>query len=173
MSICIVEKGLIQPAFVVHFRPNRVSFINQQINNEPVVSFFPCRIYSLSAMYNSILRVTFPGCQYNELHFFLSAVTNSDWAALWAGAGHNCASAPHKAPLFQAGGYTRTELSLLDHSCKARMNGTHFILESSLNKCGTRTAYILNKIVYFNSVSILQRGSTFCTAHCSSTRKPL
>uniref|UniRef100_A0A8C3R9U3 Transforming growth factor beta receptor 3 n=1 Tax=Cyanoderma ruficeps TaxID=181631 RepID=A0A8C3R9U3_9PASS len=54
----------------------------------------------------------------------------------------------------QAGGYTRTELSLLDHSCKARMNGTHFILESSLNKCGTRTAYVLNKIVYFNSIVI-------------------
>ncbi|XP_065512136.1 transforming growth factor beta receptor type 3 [Caloenas nicobarica] len=54
----------------------------------------------------------------------------------------------------QASGYTRTELSLLDHSCKARMNGTHFILESLLNKCGTRTAYILNKIVYFNSIVI-------------------
>ncbi|RMC08498.1 hypothetical protein DUI87_14743 [Hirundo rustica rustica] len=54
----------------------------------------------------------------------------------------------------QAGGYTRTELSLLDHSCKARTNGTHFILESALNKCGTRTAYVLNKIVYFNSIVI-------------------
>ncbi|RLW05863.1 hypothetical protein DV515_00004918, partial [Chloebia gouldiae] len=54
----------------------------------------------------------------------------------------------------QAGGYARTELSLLDHSCKARMNGTHFILESSLNKCGTRTAYVLNQIVYFNSIVI-------------------
>ncbi|XP_030350167.1 transforming growth factor beta receptor type 3 isoform X3 [Strigops habroptila] len=54
----------------------------------------------------------------------------------------------------QANGYTRTELSLLDHSCKARMNGTHFILESLLNKCGTRTAHILNKIVYFNSIVI-------------------
>ncbi|XP_005422180.2 transforming growth factor beta receptor type 3 [Geospiza fortis] len=32
--------------------------------------------------------------------------------------------------------------------------GTHFILESSLNKCGTRTAYIFNKIVYFNSIVI-------------------
>uniref|UniRef100_U3J3N4 Transforming growth factor beta receptor 3 n=2 Tax=Anas platyrhynchos TaxID=8839 RepID=U3J3N4_ANAPP len=57
----------------------------------------------------------------------------------------------------QASGYTRTELSLLDHSCKARMNGTHFILESLPNKCGTRTAYILDKIVYFNSFN--------CTLH--------
>ncbi|KAM8805643.1 transforming growth factor beta receptor type 3 [Eudromia elegans] len=54
----------------------------------------------------------------------------------------------------QANGYTRTELSLLDPSCKARMNGTHFILESLPNKCGTRTAYILDKIVYFNSIVI-------------------
>ncbi|XP_021259763.1 transforming growth factor beta receptor type 3 [Numida meleagris] len=54
----------------------------------------------------------------------------------------------------QASGYTRTELSLLDHSCKARMNGTHFILESLPNKCGTRTSYILDKIVYFNSIVI-------------------
>ncbi|XP_013816829.2 transforming growth factor beta receptor type 3 isoform X2 [Apteryx mantelli] len=54
----------------------------------------------------------------------------------------------------QANGYTRTELSLLDHSCKAKMNGTHFILESLPNKCGTRTAYILDKIVYFNSIVI-------------------
>lgn len=44
--------------------------------------FFPCYIYSLSAMYNSILRVTFPGHHHNELHFLLSAVTNSGWTAL-------------------------------------------------------------------------------------------
>lgn len=100
--------------------------------------------------------------------------SHKQWlSCTWAGAEHSCAAAPHKAPLFQAGGYARTELSLLDHSCKARMNGTHFILESSLNKCGTRTAYSLNKIVYFNSVSISQRGFTICTAHRSSTRKPL
>lgn len=90
-----------------------------------------------------------------------------------AGAQHCAAPAPDKAPFFQAGGHARTELSLLDPSCKARMNGTHFILESSLHQCGTRTAYILNKIVYFNSVSVLQRGSTLCAAHRSSTRKPL
>jgi len=72
-----VEKSLIQTAFLAQFRPNRVSVTNGQINNEPVVFFVPCYIYCLSVMYNSILRVTFPGCWYNELHFLLSAVMNS------------------------------------------------------------------------------------------------
>uniref|UniRef100_A0A8C3HQZ5 Transforming growth factor beta receptor 3 n=1 Tax=Chrysemys picta bellii TaxID=8478 RepID=A0A8C3HQZ5_CHRPI len=55
----------------------------------------------------------------------------------------------------QANGYTGTELSLLDPACKAKMNGTHFILESSLHSCGTQQIdYALDNIVYFNSIVI-------------------
>lgn len=55
-----------------------------------------------------------------------------------------------------------TELSLLDPSCKAKMNGTHFILESALHSCGTRQiVYPLDNIVYLNSVSIIQGGVCF------------
>uniref|UniRef100_A0A8D0GDE8 Transforming growth factor beta receptor 3 n=1 Tax=Sphenodon punctatus TaxID=8508 RepID=A0A8D0GDE8_SPHPU len=55
----------------------------------------------------------------------------------------------------QANGYTGTQLSLLDPLCKAKMNGTHFILESSLHDCGTRQIiYSLDNVVYFNSIVI-------------------
>ncbi|XP_006275134.1 transforming growth factor beta receptor type 3 isoform X2 [Alligator mississippiensis] len=55
----------------------------------------------------------------------------------------------------QANGYMETELSLLDPSCKAKMNGTHFILESALHSCGTRQiVYPLDNIVYLNSIVI-------------------
>ncbi|XP_067394591.1 transforming growth factor beta receptor type 3 isoform X3 [Emydura macquarii macquarii] len=55
----------------------------------------------------------------------------------------------------QASGYTGTELSLLDPACKAKMNGTHFILESSLHSCGTQQIdYALDNVVYFNSIVI-------------------
>ncbi|XP_074858334.1 transforming growth factor beta receptor type 3 isoform X2 [Carettochelys insculpta] len=54
----------------------------------------------------------------------------------------------------QANGFIGTELSLLDPACKAKMNGTHFILESSLHSCGTRKGYASNNIVYFNSIVI-------------------
>ncbi|XP_075792638.1 transforming growth factor beta receptor type 3 isoform X2 [Pelodiscus sinensis] len=54
----------------------------------------------------------------------------------------------------QANGYMGRELSLLDPACKAKMNGTHFILESSLQSCGTQKGYALDNIVYFNSIVI-------------------
>uniref|UniRef100_A0A8C8S1E7 Transforming growth factor beta receptor 3 n=1 Tax=Pelusios castaneus TaxID=367368 RepID=A0A8C8S1E7_9SAUR len=55
----------------------------------------------------------------------------------------------------QANGYMGTELSLLDPACKAKMNGTHFILESSLHSCGTQQrGYAVDNIVYFNSIII-------------------
>ncbi|XP_015356379.1 transforming growth factor beta receptor type 3 [Marmota marmota marmota] len=56
---------------------------------------------------------------------------------------------------FQANGYSGMELTLRDSSCKAKMNDTHFILESPLNGCGTwhrRSAP--DGVVYFNSVVI-------------------
>jgi hypothetical protein len=49
------------------------------------------------------------------------------------------------------------ELTLLDPSCKAKMNGTHFILESPLNGCGTQQQQSApDGVVYYNSVSVLQ-----------------
>lgn len=56
---------------------------------------------------------------------------------------------------FQANSHSGVELTLLDPTCKARMNSTHFILESPLNGCGTqhRTA-APNGVVYYNSIVI-------------------
>lgn len=55
----------------------------------------------------------------------------------------------------EASGYIGTQLSLLDPSCKARANRTHFILESSLQDCGTRRiSSPLDSIVYLNSIVI-------------------
>ncbi|KAL8178332.1 UNVERIFIED_CONTAM: Transforming growth factor beta receptor type 3 [Gekko kuhli] len=55
----------------------------------------------------------------------------------------------------EASGYIGTQLSLSDPTCKAKMNRTHFILESSLQECGTRQiAYTLDNIVYLNSIVI-------------------
>lgn len=59
--------------------------------------------------------------------------------------------------LFQSNSYSGMELTLLDPNCKAKMNGTHFILESPLNGCGTRHRRSApDGVVYFNSVSVLQ-----------------
>ncbi|MBZ3870695.1 Transforming growth factor beta receptor type 3, partial [Sciurus carolinensis] len=56
---------------------------------------------------------------------------------------------------FQANGYSGMELTLLDPSCKAKMNGTHFILESPLNGCGTRHRRSApDGVVYYNSIVI-------------------
>ncbi|XP_053447967.1 transforming growth factor beta receptor type 3 [Nycticebus coucang] len=56
---------------------------------------------------------------------------------------------------FQASGYSGMELTLLDPTCKARMNGTHFILESPLNGCGTRHGRSApDGVVYYNSIVI-------------------
>ncbi|XP_069335291.1 transforming growth factor beta receptor type 3 [Eulemur rufifrons] len=56
---------------------------------------------------------------------------------------------------FQANGYPGMELTLLDPACKARMNGTHFVLESPLNGCGTRHRRSApDGVVYYNSVVI-------------------
>ncbi|KAB0393677.1 hypothetical protein E2I00_008797 [Balaenoptera physalus] len=57
--------------------------------------------------------------------------------------------------LFQASGYSGVELTLLDPTCKAKMNGTHFILESPLNGCGTRHRRSAPYgVVYYNSIVI-------------------
>ncbi|EHA99994.1 TGF-beta receptor type III [Heterocephalus glaber] len=57
---------------------------------------------------------------------------------------------------FQTNGYSGMELTLLDPSCKAKMNGTHFILESPLNGCGTRRRRqsASRGVVYYNSIVI-------------------
>ncbi|XP_066898844.1 transforming growth factor beta receptor type 3 isoform X4 [Kogia breviceps] len=56
---------------------------------------------------------------------------------------------------FQARGYSGMELTLLDPTCKAKMNGTHFILESPLNGCGTRHRRSAPYgVVYYNSIVI-------------------
>lgn len=58
--------------------------------------------------------------------------------------------------LFQSNSYSGMELTLLDPNCKAKTNGTHFILESPLNGCGTRHRRSApDGVVYFNSVSVL------------------
>ncbi|XP_040264347.1 transforming growth factor beta receptor type 3 isoform X1 [Bufo bufo] len=54
----------------------------------------------------------------------------------------------------QAYGYVREELSLLDPLCRARENGTHFILESSLTECETQHIIDDSNIVYFNTIVI-------------------
>nr|XP_033772662.1 transforming growth factor beta receptor type 3 isoform X2 [Geotrypetes seraphini] len=55
----------------------------------------------------------------------------------------------------QANGYTGTELSLHDPACRAKMNSTHFILESSLADCGTRqTIGASDDIIYYNTIVI-------------------
>lgn len=59
--------------------------------------------------------------------------------------------------LFQASNYSGLELTLLDPTCKAKMNGTHFILESPLNGCGTwHRRSGPDGVIYYNSVSALQ-----------------
>nr|XP_044994180.1 transforming growth factor beta receptor type 3 [Jaculus jaculus] len=56
---------------------------------------------------------------------------------------------------FQANGYSGMELTLLDPSCKAKMNDTHFILESPLNGCGTQHRQSApDGVVYYNSIVI-------------------
>ncbi|XP_016052683.1 PREDICTED: transforming growth factor beta receptor type 3 isoform X2 [Miniopterus natalensis] len=56
---------------------------------------------------------------------------------------------------FQANSYSGIELTLLDPNCKAKMNGTHFILESPLNGCGTRHRRAApDGVVYYNSIVI-------------------
>ncbi|XP_054547647.1 transforming growth factor beta receptor type 3 [Talpa occidentalis] len=56
---------------------------------------------------------------------------------------------------FQANSYSGMELTLLDPTCKARMNGTHFILESPLNGCGTSHRLSApDGVVYYNSIVI-------------------
>ncbi|KAK2107032.1 Transforming growth factor beta receptor type 3 [Saguinus oedipus] len=53
---------------------------------------------------------------------------------------------------FQASGYSGMDVTLLDPTCKAKMNGTHFVLESPLNGCGTRPRWsALDGVVYYNS----------------------
>lgn len=64
---------------------------------------------------------------------------------------------------FQANSYLGVEVTLLDPTCKARTNGTHFILESPLNGCGTRHRRSApNGVVYYNSVSVLQNEAWPC-----------
>lgn len=56
---------------------------------------------------------------------------------------------------FQASGYSGMELTLLDPTCKAKTNNTHFILESPLNGCGTRLRRAApDGVVYYNSIVI-------------------
>ncbi|XP_059130883.1 transforming growth factor beta receptor type 3 [Peromyscus eremicus] len=56
---------------------------------------------------------------------------------------------------FQTNGYSGMELTLLDSSCKAKMNGTHFVLESPLNGCGTQHRRSApDGVVYYNSIVI-------------------
>uniref|UniRef100_A0A8D1LIY0 Transforming growth factor beta receptor type 3 n=1 Tax=Sus scrofa TaxID=9823 RepID=A0A8D1LIY0_PIG len=56
---------------------------------------------------------------------------------------------------FQASGYPGLELTLLDPTCKAKTNGTHFILESPLDGCGTRHRRSApDGVVYYNSIVI-------------------
>lgn len=56
---------------------------------------------------------------------------------------------------FQTNGYSGMELTLLDPSCKAKMNGTHFVLESPLNGCGTRHRRSTpDGVVYYNSIVV-------------------
>ncbi|OBS82151.1 hypothetical protein A6R68_23859, partial [Neotoma lepida] len=56
---------------------------------------------------------------------------------------------------FQTNGYSGMELTLLDSSCKAKMNGTHFVLESPLNGCGTQHRRSApDSVVYYNSIVI-------------------
>ncbi|XP_008999928.2 transforming growth factor beta receptor type 3 isoform X1 [Callithrix jacchus] len=56
---------------------------------------------------------------------------------------------------FQASGYSGMDVTLLDPTCKAKMNGTHFVLESPLNGCGTRPRWsALDGVVYYNSIVI-------------------
>ncbi|XP_013206368.1 transforming growth factor beta receptor type 3 [Microtus ochrogaster] len=55
----------------------------------------------------------------------------------------------------KTGNYSEIELTLSNHSCKAKMNSTHFVLESPLNGCGTghwRSAP--DGVVYYNSVVV-------------------
>ncbi|OCT85176.1 transforming growth factor beta receptor type 3 isoform X1 [Xenopus laevis] len=55
----------------------------------------------------------------------------------------------------QAYGYIGTELSLLDPTCRATENATHFILKSSLTGCGTQhNIDDLKNIVYYNTIVI-------------------
>ncbi|XP_008825048.1 transforming growth factor beta receptor type 3 isoform X2 [Nannospalax galili] len=56
---------------------------------------------------------------------------------------------------FQPSDDSGIELTLLDPSCKAKMNGTHFVLESPLNGCGTRHRRSApDGVVYYNSIVI-------------------
>lgn len=56
---------------------------------------------------------------------------------------------------FQAKSYSGMELTLLDPSCKARKNSTHYILESPLNGCGTRHRRAApDGVVYYNSIVV-------------------
>uniref|UniRef100_G3T4T9 Transforming growth factor beta receptor type 3 n=1 Tax=Loxodonta africana TaxID=9785 RepID=G3T4T9_LOXAF len=53
----------------------------------------------------------------------------------------------------QASGYSGMDLTLLDPTCKAKMNGTHFVLESPLNGCGTQHRRSApDGMVYYNSI---------------------
>ncbi|XP_004378788.1 transforming growth factor beta receptor type 3 isoform X2 [Trichechus manatus latirostris] len=55
----------------------------------------------------------------------------------------------------QASGYLGMDLTLLDPTCKAEMNGTHFILESPLSGCGTQhRRSARDGMVYYNSIVI-------------------
>ncbi|XP_072275994.1 transforming growth factor beta receptor type 3 isoform X2 [Pyxicephalus adspersus] len=56
--------------------------------------------------------------------------------------------------ILQANGYIGTELSLLDPVCRAQENDTHFILESSLEECGTQHTIDGSSIVYYNTIVI-------------------
>uniref|UniRef100_A0ACB8F4H4 Transforming growth factor beta receptor type 3 n=1 Tax=Sphaerodactylus townsendi TaxID=933632 RepID=A0ACB8F4H4_9SAUR len=61
----------------------------------------------------------------------------------------------------EASGYIGTQLSLLDPTCKAKSNRTHFILESSLQECGTRRiSYTLDSTVYLNTIVIQLSSAT-------------
>uniref|UniRef100_A0A8C5R0K1 Transforming growth factor beta receptor 3 n=1 Tax=Leptobrachium leishanense TaxID=445787 RepID=A0A8C5R0K1_9ANUR len=55
---------------------------------------------------------------------------------------------------FQANGFIGAELTLLDQSCRATENATHFILKSSLTGCGTQLNIDSLNIVYYNTIVI-------------------
>ncbi|XP_069593656.1 transforming growth factor beta receptor type 3 isoform X1 [Ranitomeya imitator] len=54
----------------------------------------------------------------------------------------------------KAYGLLGTELSLFDPGCRARETATHFILESSLSKCGTQHTIDDANIIYYNTIVI-------------------
>ncbi|MCP4482655.1 MAG: zona pellucida domain-containing protein, partial [bacterium] len=49
-------------------------------------------------------------------------------------------------------GFSRDSLMLLDPTCKAGENGTHWLFGAPLHGCGTRRRYLNSAVVYSNKV---------------------